>query len=119
MPIGGLSYPCTPHLRSTPRIKKKSHWWTIKRWLHKKHPDTKMDKLAAQYGWHKPRQKALRWRDRGTVPVPLAAIRVVRYWQGTDPGPHYASTSRESPVRNERRTPGSVRGIRKPSGRNP
>jgi len=63
--------------------------------------------------------KALRWRDGDTVPVPLAAIRVVRYWQGTDPGPHYASTSRESPVRNERRTPGSARGIRKPSGSNP
>jgi len=94
-------------------------WWTIKRWLQKKHPDTKIDKLAAQYGWHKPRQKALRWRDGGTVPVPLAAIRVVRYRLGSDPGPHYASTSRESPVRNERRTPGSARGIRKPSGSNP
>jgi group II intron reverse transcriptase/maturase len=94
-------------------------WWTIKRWLHKKHPDTKMDQLASQYGWHKPRQKALRWRDGDTVPVPLAAIRVVRYSQGMDPGPHYASTSRESPVRNERRTPGSARGIRKPSGNTP
>jgi hypothetical protein len=46
-----------------------------------------MDKLASQYGWHKPRQKALHWRDGGTVPVPLAAIRVVRYWQGSDPRP--------------------------------
>ena len=32
-------------------------WWTIKRWLHKKQPDTRMDQLAAQYGWHKPRQR--------------------------------------------------------------
>jgi RNA-directed DNA polymerase len=94
-------------------------WWTIKRWLRKKHPRSGMDVIASQYGWHVPRQKALRWRDGDTVPVPLAAIRVVRYWQGTDPGPHYASTSRESPVRNERRTPGSARGIRKPSGSNP
>ena len=38
-------------------------WWTIQRWLRKKHPDTQMNRLAAQYGWHKPRQKALRWRD--------------------------------------------------------
>jgi hypothetical protein len=83
------------------------------------HPRTGMDVIASQYGWHVPRQKTLRWRDGDTAPVPLAAIRVVRYWQGTDPGPHYASTSTESPVRNERRTPGSARGIRKPSGRNP
>ncbi len=65
-------------------------WWTILRWLRKKHPDTKMDKLAAQYGWHKPRQRALRWRDGVTVPVALAAIRVVPYNPGWDPGPHYA-----------------------------
>jgi len=49
-----------------------------------------MNKLAAQYGWHEPRQKALRWRDGVTVHVALAAIRVVRYHQGSDPGPHYA-----------------------------
>jgi hypothetical protein len=65
-------------------------WWTIKRWLRKKHPDTGMNELAAQYGWHKPRQKALRWRDGATVPVALAAIRVVPYHPGGDPGPHYA-----------------------------
>ena len=65
-------------------------WWTIKRWLVKRHPDTKMDQIATQYGWHKPRQRALRWRDGNTVPVPLAAIRVVRYHPGSDPGPHYA-----------------------------
>ncbi len=65
-------------------------WWTIKRWLHKKHPDTRMDDLAAQYGWHKPRQRALRWRDGKTVPVPLSSIRVAPYNSGWDPGPPYA-----------------------------
>lgn len=65
-------------------------WWTIKRWLHKKHPDTRMDDLAAQYGWHKPRQRALRWRDGNTVPVPLSSIRVAPYNSGWDPGPPYA-----------------------------
>jgi len=64
-------------------------WWTIIRWLRKKHPDTKMDQLAAQYGWHKPRQRSLRWRDGATVPVALAAIRVAPYRLGS-PGPHYA-----------------------------
>jgi group II intron reverse transcriptase/maturase len=65
-------------------------WWTIKRWLHKKHPGSRMDALAAQYGWHKPRQRALRWRDGATVPVPLSSIRVAPYNSGWDPGPHYA-----------------------------
>ena len=65
-------------------------WWTILRWLHKKHPDARMRDIAKQYGWHKPRQRSLHWRDGETVPVSLSAIRVVRYQQGSDPGPAYA-----------------------------
>ena len=65
-------------------------WWTILRWLRKRHPRVRMRDLAKQYGWHKPRQRALKWRDGGLVPLPLAAIRVVRYHQGSDPGPAYA-----------------------------
>ncbi|MEO7208577.1 MAG: hypothetical protein ABI145_17860 [Steroidobacteraceae bacterium] len=49
-----------------------------------------MAQIAKQYGWHKPRQRAMRWRDGDTVPLPLAAIRTVRYPQGMDPGPRYA-----------------------------
>jgi len=60
------------------------------RWLHKKQPDARMRDIAKQYGWHKPRQRTLRWRDSGTVPVSLSAIRVARYQQGSDPGPAYA-----------------------------
>jgi RNA-directed DNA polymerase len=65
-------------------------WWTIKRWLAKKHPTTPMNQIAKQYGWHKPRGRTLRWRDGATIPVALAAIRVVHYQAGSDPGPHYA-----------------------------
>lgn len=65
-------------------------WWTILRWLRKRHPKVRMRDLAQQYGWHKPRQRALKWRDGGLVPLPLAAIRVVPYMVGTDPGPGYA-----------------------------
>jgi hypothetical protein len=64
--------------------------WTILRWLRKKHPTTRMRDLAKQYGYHRPRQRALHWRDSDTVPVPLAAIRVRRYPVGADPGPAYA-----------------------------
>ena len=65
-------------------------WGTILRWLRKRHPRVRMRDLARQYGWHKPRQRALKWRDGGLVPLPLAAIRVVRYHPGSDPGPAYA-----------------------------
>jgi len=49
-----------------------------------------MNQITKQYGWHKPRQRAMRWRGGATVPVALAAIRVVRYQLGSDPGPRYA-----------------------------
>lgn len=65
-------------------------WWTILRWLRKKHPDTRMRDLAKQYGYHRPRRRTLHWRDGDTVPVPLAAIRVRCHYAGNDPGPVYA-----------------------------
>jgi RNA-directed DNA polymerase len=65
-------------------------WCTILRWLRKKHPNTAMRDLKKQYGWYRPRQRMLRWHDNGVVPAPLASIRVVRYQQGSDPGPTYA-----------------------------
>jgi hypothetical protein len=65
-------------------------WWTILRWLRKKHPDTRRQDLNARYGWHKPRQRMLRWRDGTVVPMAMASIRVVRYAPGADPGPTYA-----------------------------
>ena len=65
-------------------------WWTILRWLHKKHPNTSMRDLATQYGWHRPRQRALRWRDDGVVPALQSAVRVAPYLVGSDPGPGYA-----------------------------
>ncbi|HEY6882036.1 MAG TPA: reverse transcriptase domain-containing protein [Polyangiales bacterium] len=90
-------------------------WWTIYRWLRKKHPETPMRELYKHYGWRKPRGRMMRWRDGKTYPVIMASTRVHPYrlaWQKT---PDFASTSMESPVRNERRTPGSVRGVRKPA----
>jgi group II intron reverse transcriptase/maturase len=65
-------------------------WWTILRWLHKKHPETRMRDLAKQYGWHKPRGRALRWRDGGLIPALQSSVRVRPYRPGIDPGPVYA-----------------------------
>jgi RNA-directed DNA polymerase len=91
-------------------------WWTIYRWLRKKHPRTPMRQLYRRYGWRKHRGKAMRWRDGNRRPFSLAGLRVADFrfaWQKTPP---FASTSMESPVRNERRTPGSARGRQKPPG---
>ena len=65
-------------------------WWTILRWLRKKHRHVAMRALRKQYGWHRPRQRMLRWHEGGVVPMSLTSIRVVRYQQGADPGPMYA-----------------------------
>ena len=71
--------------------------------------------IYAQYGWRKPRGRMIRCHDRATHSVTMSAtgVRPFRFaWQKT---PVFAETSTESPVRNERRTPGSVRGVRKPT----
>lgn len=79
-----------PRRNHSPAFKAKVALEAILRWLHKKHPDARMRDIAKQYGWHKPRQRSLRWRDGDTVPVSPSAIRVVRYQQSSDPGPAYA-----------------------------
>ena len=91
-------------------------WWTILRWLKKKHPRVAMKKLASQYGWKKPGGRSLRWGDGDVVPFEAASVRVARFYFGMMRPPSFASTSMESPVRNERRTPGSERGVRRPPG---
>jgi len=65
-------------------------WWTILRWLRKKHRRLNMRDLKKQYGWHRSRQRMLRWCDGDMVPMALTSLRVVRYQQGADPGPTYA-----------------------------
>jgi hypothetical protein len=90
-------------------------WWTIYRWVRKKHPKATMRAIYARYGWRKPRGRMMRWHDGDTYPAALAAIRVQPFRLSWLKTPHFASTSMESPVRNERRTPGSVRGARKPA----
>ena len=65
-------------------------WWTIYRWLHKKHPQIRMRELAKRYGWHKPRRATLHWRDDGVVPASLARLRVAYYQMVCERGPTYA-----------------------------
>ena len=65
-------------------------WWTIYRWLRKKHPQVRMRDLAKRYGWHKPRRATLHWRDGGVVPTSLAPLRVEQYRMAFERGPTYA-----------------------------
>jgi group II intron reverse transcriptase/maturase len=93
-------------------------WWTIQRWLRKKHHRCSMRKLARLYGWRKPGGRELRWRHDGVVPFEMAGVRVGRFRLGWMRTPEFAlpCTSVESPVHNERCTPGSEGGTRKPAG---
>jgi len=47
-------------------------WWTIYRWLRKKHPKTRMQEIHRQYGWRKPRSDAsvARRNNRSVAHVP-------------------------------------------------
>ena len=92
-------------------------WWTIYRWLRKKHPSVPMKVLRKRYAWQRPGRRNLRWKDGNVHLVHLVSVRVGRYRGGSGPS-IFASTSAESPVHNERCTPGSEGGARRPAGLN-
>jgi group II intron reverse transcriptase/maturase len=85
-------------------------WWTILRWLRKKHPQTPMRDLRAMYGCRKPQGRMLRWHDGQVFPFSLPTVTAKPFrlcWQKT---PNFAVKSMESPVHSERCTPGSGKG---------
>ena len=90
-------------------------WWTIARWLKKKHR-LSFKRLAPRYGWRKPGTRSLRWQHNGVRLFETRTITVEQYKLGWVRGPGFARKSMESPVRIERRTPGSEGGGRKPAG---
>ncbi|MCP4006752.1 MAG: group II intron reverse transcriptase/maturase, partial [bacterium] len=62
-------------------------WWTIFRWLKKKHPHTSVKRLCALYGWRKPGGRTLRWRGGSTHRFEMATVRVgsFRPWWSITP----------------------------------
>jgi hypothetical protein len=72
-----------------------------------------MQRLAVQYGWRYPGKRSLKWRDGDVVPFECAHVTVERFKLGWMQPPVLASASMESPVHNERCTPGLERGARK------
>ena len=89
-------------------------WHTVYRWLKKKHPDSNMGKLYAKYANRAPGKRSRKWHDGKVAPFELASLRVSRYRSYWDSRPIFASTPVESPVRNERRTPGLEEGAPEP-----
>lgn len=91
-------------------------WWTILRWVRKKHPSINRKALFGRYCWRKPGGRALYFRDGGVTPFELRRIQMKAFRMGWMKPPAFVSTSMESPVQNERCTPGSAGGARKPAG---
>ncbi len=51
-------------------------WWCILRWMRKKHRRASRMSLRQRYGWKKPGQHTMRWRDGKVVPFDLTSLRV-------------------------------------------
>lgn len=90
-------------------------WWTICRWLKKKHSGTSIRSLD-RYVRRRPGRRSMRWSDGQQTLFICASVKVEQFKIGWVRPPSFASTSMESPVHNERCTPGSEGGARKPAG---
>lgn len=85
-------------------------WHTILGWLKKKHSGKGVKYLHALYKKYIPGSRGTLWSDRGVTPFRLASIPVYRFRLGWTKPPKYVSTFAESPVHNERCTPGLEEG---------
>jgi len=90
-------------------------WWSIFRWIKKKHRRVSMKVVRARYGWRKPSGRQLRWQDGSVRPFECSRVRVRPYSLSQLRPPDFATPSMESPVHSERCTPGSEGGARKPT----
>lgn len=88
-------------------------WCTILRWLRKKHPSLSRKALFDRYCWRKPGGRAFYFRDGSITPFEMKRIRMKSFRLAWVKPPAFASKSMESPVHNERCTPGSEEGSRK------
>lgn len=65
-------------------------WWTILRWLTKKHGHASMKALRSRYGWRKPAGRAVKWRDGVVTPYEAASVRVEHFKLGWQKRPDFA-----------------------------
>jgi RNA-directed DNA polymerase len=88
-------------------------WSLILRWLCKKHR-RRVDYIVRRYA-RRPSGPHGGWHDGDVVLFCIRSISVQPFQHGWLKTPDFASTSMESPVHNERCTPGSGKGARKPT----
>jgi group II intron reverse transcriptase/maturase len=91
-------------------------WQTIYRWIRKKHPKTPVRYLIARYGFRRPGRRSVDWQDHHCQAFQLSSLKVERFNLAWMRPPSFMATSMESPVRNERRTPGSEEGALETTG---
>jgi group II intron reverse transcriptase/maturase len=70
-------------------------FWTIFRWLRKKHHPKGAKWLILQYGWRKPNGRMVRWQNGGIRAVEASSIRVSRFLLGWQEPPSFAITEGE------------------------
>jgi group II intron reverse transcriptase/maturase len=88
-------------------------WHTIYRWLKKKHPKVGWKRLTKRYSRARSGGSKYEWCDGTSAPFKLASVRVQCYRLAWETQPNFVATSMESPVHNERCTPGLVEGAPK------
>lgn len=84
-------------------------WDRLRRWLRKKYPKTRRLEVRRRYWRRLPGRPRYRWVDECPVAI-VADLRVHRHSLATLRYPDYANKVSESPVHNERCTPGSGAG---------
>lgn len=57
-------------------------WWTIFRWLKKKHQYVPVKQLRRRYGWRRPGRIGLQWGDESTRPFEASTVRVQPFQMG-------------------------------------
>lgn len=88
-------------------------WWTIHRWLRKKHDRIPASVMFARYGRRARGRRTIWWGSGSVTTFVLSRTRVQPFNTSWLDQPNFVKSSLESPVHNERCTPGSVRGARK------
>src|SRR5260370_40159819 len=65
-------------------------WWTILRWLKKKHQHTSTRKLIAKYGYRPPCRKTIEWREGAISRVSLRTMPTGSFQMGRERPAHFA-----------------------------
>lgn len=83
-------------------------WWTIFRWLRKKHRRASPRWLLKHYGLRMPGRRTILWKEDQITIFRMVNLRTPRFRMHWQQPPAFATTPMESPVQNETCTPGSL-----------